>query len=57
MQHSLLIDNWTLQNLGELLCYGLDGESADDLVFTEGGKNFRFEKAPAGPARGLLKIF
>jgi hypothetical protein len=38
MQHSLLIDNWTLQNVGELLRYGLDGESADDSVLRKVGK-------------------
>ena len=37
--HSLLMDNWTLQNAGELICQGFDGDTAHDLVFTADGKH------------------
>jgi hypothetical protein len=43
MPHRLLMDNWTLQNAGEILCNGLDGESAHELVFTKTGANYRYE--------------
>jgi hypothetical protein len=42
MPHELLIDNWTLQNAGELICNGLDGEMAQDLVFSSDGTSFHY---------------
>lgn len=40
--HSLLMDNWTLQNAGELICNGLDGDTAHDLVFSSDGAAFHY---------------
>jgi hypothetical protein len=51
MPHNLLVDNWTLQNAGELICNGLDGESAHDLVFTKTGANYRYEAVSADVIR------
>ena len=51
MSQSLLIDNWTLQNAGEILCNGLDAETARDLVFTKTGANYRYEEIPSGVVR------
>lgn len=42
MPHALLMDNWTLQNAGELVCNGLDGDTASDLVFSPNGASFRY---------------
>jgi hypothetical protein len=51
MSHRLLIDNWTLQNAGEILCNGLSGESAHELVFTKTGVNYRYDEVPADIVR------
>ncbi len=51
MPHTLLIDNWTLQNAGELLCGGLDGETTSDLVFTKNGASYRYDKVSADTVR------
>lgn len=51
MPHRLLIDNWTLQNAGEILFNGLDGESAHDLVFTKAGANYRYDEISADVVR------
>ncbi len=36
------MDNWTLQNAGELICNGLDGDAAHDLVFSSEGAAFHY---------------
>ena len=36
------MDNWTLQNAGELICNGLDGDTAHDLVFSSDGAAFHY---------------
>ena len=51
MPHRLLIDNWTLQNAGEILCDGLDGESTQDLVFTKSGADYGYEEISADVVR------
>jgi hypothetical protein len=51
MPHRLLIDNWTLQNAGEILCNGLDGGTAHDLVFTKTGANYRYDEVSADVIR------
>jgi hypothetical protein len=51
MQHNLLMDNWTLQHVGELLCTGLIEDDASDLVLTKNGKSYRYETASADAVR------
>ena len=38
----LLIDNWTLQNAGELLHGGLTGDTAHEIVFSADGQTFQY---------------
>lgn len=49
--HRLLIDNWTLQNAGEILCNGLTGETTPDLVFTKNGTDYRYVEVSADAVR------
>lgn len=51
MPNRVLIDNWTLQNAGELLCNGLTGDTADDLLLSPNGESFRYEETSADVIR------
>jgi len=51
MPHSLLIDNWTLQNAGEILCDGLNGDTTNELVFTKMGAGYGYEEVSADVVR------
>lgn len=43
MRTNLLIDNWTIQNAGEFLCYGLDGDTAAELIIPASEDSFHYE--------------
>lgn len=51
MASRALIDNWTLQNAGELLCSGLTGETADDLLLSADGESFQYNEISADVLR------
>lgn len=44
MTHKVLLDNWTLQDAGELLADGLGDGSTREMVFTKDKKSYRLGK-------------
>lgn len=51
MSHQHLLDNWTLQSAGELICNGLNGETCHELRFSTDGTDFAYTEAPYDVAR------
>jgi hypothetical protein len=51
MKTRLLADNWTLQNAGEFLCNGLDGDTTHELVIPEKEDAFQYRHASADVMR------
>lgn len=51
MASRALIDNWTLQNAGELLCSGLTGDTAHDVQFSRDGESFNYREISADVLR------
>jgi hypothetical protein len=52
MKAHLLIDNWTLQHVAELLAQGFDEDTAHDMDFSKNGRRFKYKEIP----ENLLKI-
>ena len=42
MRAHLLVDNWTLQHVAQLLADGFDGDTVHDMQFSKSGKGFKY---------------
>jgi hypothetical protein len=51
MQAKLLVDNWTLQDVGYLLEEGFDRSHVPEIDFVKGGRDFRYRKVDADLVR------
>ena len=47
VSHAHLLDNWTLQNAGEFLHRGLDGDTTNELSFSADGADFHYVEKSA----------
>ena len=58
MNHSVLIDNWTLQSAGEFLAQGLEGDTASELQVAEDrtGFSYRARSADVVNASALFQV-
>ena len=51
VSHAHLPDNWTLQNAGEFLHRGLDGDTTNELGFSPDGADFHYAEKSADVMR------
>ena len=51
MSHAHLLDNWTLQNAGEILHRGLGGDTMNELLFSHDGTDFHYSEKSADVVR------
>ncbi len=51
MKHHLLVDNWTLQNVGEILCLGSKPDEAHELILSSNLRSYSYRLIPADVVR------